>query len=602
MSAEGEISSRLWRAMFFCILLVLIVGWLLQGSSAPLIPVTSGERSSPSPEMGPITVKITNSEIRTAIARVLETYETDSLDQEKLIFSACLQGQNISVVAPGYYIEKLICTGASPHEYSVLLRPLNASDNLNYAWIDADARSSSTLHCERCHKNPVSGLNEYAEWGMGGHAASFVNPYFQTTYTGSNINGTPGEKTIWNFSQNGQRIRLPHNPVSAVPDYGPGYQLDYPEESGNCAFCHAPAALGATQHGVNLSPLMYGAWGYRANVASEGVTCDVCHKVTGVILDENRLPYAERPGVLSFSLLRPDSSPQIFTGPGAYIENSITDVNHTCAAVFSESEFCAPCHYGTFSGVEIYGSYKEWLDSPYNIEGPNYRSCQDCHMYSSAPIGSSDAAGRSACSEFNQKYRDFSHNMMKYGPEDPNNPFSRVIPWMVKEAATVTIEEIMLADGQVKFTVKVVNTGAGHKFPTDSPLRHLILWIDVKDGNGNSLMQVSGPIISRVGNLELAGYPGEIYANMLKDKDTNVVPTIAYWNPVEPAWQNADTRLVPHVPRLSEYSFTTPSNGYITITARLIYRNAFSDIANKKQMIPTEIEAAANTAIVPITP
>jgi hypothetical protein len=194
-----------------------------------------------------------------------------------------------------------------------------------------------------------------------------------------------------------------------------------------------------------------------------------------------------------------------------------------------------------------------------------------------------------ACYEENQK-RDFSHNMMSYGP-DPDNP-ARIIPLMVKEAATVTIDQAYKTNGQVRFKVTVVNSGAGHKFPTDSPLRHLILLVEVRDLNNNPLTQVSGPAIPKLGDSEYAGYPGQIYANILKDKDTNLIPTIAYWNPVEAAWQDSDTRLVPGIPVQSEYSFAAPSNGSLTITARLIYRNVFSDIANKKQWPIMDIEAA----------
>ena len=107
-------------------------------------------------------------------------------------------------------------------------------------------------------------------------------------------------------------------------------------------------------------------------------------------------------------------------------------------------------------------------------------------------------------------------------------------------------------------------------------------------------------MIPRVGDSEFVGLPGQVYANLLKDKDTNVIPTIAYWNPVDPAWQNADTRLAPGVPVRSEYTFAAPSNGSFAITARLIYRNAFSDIANKKKWPIMDIEAAKVS--VPIVP
>ena len=109
-------------------------------------------------------------------------------------------------------------------------------------------------------------------------------------------------------------------------------------------------------------------------------------------------------------------------------------------------------------------------------------------------------------------------------------------------------------------------------------------------------------MIPKVGDSDYVGYPGQIYANLLKDKDTNLIPTIAYWNPVDPAWQNADTRLVPGLPVRSEYSFAAPSNGSFVITARLIYRNAFYDIAIKKKWAILDLDIEAAKVSVPIVP
>ena len=596
MSAAGVKSKSLWRVMYLNILLV--VPFALSACGPPASVSASTTNDPASPENGSITVKImnTNPAIKTAIARVLETRETDTLDQNKLAFSACLNGQQISVWAPGYYIYNIPCNGSSPVEYQIQLESLNAADNPNYVWIDADLRSNPTLNCAGCHSDPSSGLNEYIEWNMDGHSRAFVTPYFWTSYMGMDINGSPGQQTRWSISVDGGKFRLPSDPMQ--PDHGSGYQLDYPNESGNCAFCHVPTAVGSSQQGVNLTSLIYGSWGNRVNVATEGVTCDVCHKVIDVFLDEHQLPYVERPGILSFSFVRPTPGLQFIAGPGSHLAISNPNIKRTCAPFFSESKFCAACHYGKFSGVEIYASYKEWLGSPYSQPNQNHRSCQDCHMPSAESIGNTLPSERGACSEPNQKFRDFSHNMMKYGP-DPDNTL-RTIPLIVKDAATIAIDKIVLGGGQVTFGVTVVNSGAGHKFPTDSPLRHLILLVEVKDVNNNSLTQVGGPMIPKVGDSDYVGYPGQIYANLLKDKDTNSIPTMAYWNPVDPAWQNADTRLVPGVPVRSEYAFATPSNGSFVITARLIYRNAFSDIAIKKKWIIVDIEAAKVS--VPIVP
>jgi hypothetical protein len=126
-------------------------------------------------------------------------------------------------------------------------------------------------------------------------------------------------------------------------------------------------------------------------------------------------------------------------------------------------------------------------------------------------------------------------------------------------------------------------------------LRHLILLVEAKDQNGTLLAQVDGPMIPLWGGnsnteYDYAGKAGEIYANILKDRDTNQMPTIAYWNPTVPAWDGSDTRLEPGKPAQSEYSFAVPSNGAATITARLIYRYAFIEIIRQKGWILKDID------------
>ena len=200
-------------------------------------------------------------------------------------------------------------------------------------------------------------------------------------------------------------------------------------------------------------------------------------------------------------------------------------------------------------------------------------------MESAQDVGSTSREERSACSASNLNFRNFNHNMM--GRDSTGEPA------FVKDAATVRLTA-RIENGRINVTVVVQNIGAGHKFPTDSPLRHLILLVEAKDQNQLPLAQVAGPTIPLWGgvgaieNEDYAGRPGEIYANILKDRDTNQMPTIAYWNPTVPAWEGSDTRLNPHELVQSEYSFAVPSNGNAKITARLIYRYAFIEIIRQK--------------------
>jgi hypothetical protein len=328
----------------------------------------------------------------------------------------------------------------------------------------------------------------------------------------------------------------------------------------------------------------------RVSVETEGITCDVCHKVREVKLGADGRPLADQPGVLSFDLARPNSGDYLYLGPWPDHQPGVPDspggVKHdtACSPIFGEGTFCAACHYGKFYDTVVYNSYGEWLDSDYSkkeingIENPMYRSCQDCHMLPSEPLAQSTAAKRSACSPGNQSFRDFSHNMMKRD--------NIGVPTLVEGAAKVAIAATK-EHGKINVTVTVTNVTAGHKLPTDSPLRHLILVVEVWDKNNKLLAQVDGDKIPDWGGIgsdprDYAGKAGTIYANVLKDKVTNAVPAVSYWNLIVPAWEGSDTRLVPFQDVESKYSFVAPTRGAVKITARLWYRNAFIEILRQK--------------------
>jgi hypothetical protein len=215
-------------------------------------------------------------------------------------------------------------------------------------------------------------------------------------------------------------------------------------------------------------------------------------------------------------------------------------------------------------------------------------------MLDKAQIGNTLSTDREACSGTNVSFNNFNHNMMKYGP-DPENS-TREIPTIVQEAARIGLE-FKLEGGQMKIRVTVENTGAGHKFPTDSPLRHLILVLEARDWRGNPLVQTDGPKVPVWAASDYGGYAGQIYANILKDKDTNLAPSFSYWNPVENAWQGSDTRLVPGAPVESDYAFAAPYDRSATITARLIYRKAFMNVVQQKGWYMGDLDVKVTSAI-----
>lgn len=290
MSAAGVHPKRLWRVWCLGILLLFCVVF---SSCGPLKSVAATPTDTPVPrEKSPITVKITNPGIKTAIAYVVETNKADSLDQDKLSLPACSEAQHISVWAPGYYISTFPCNGKARFDYSVSLEAINSADNPNYTWVDADPRTDATRNCANCHSGQSPNLAEYLEWNQDGHSKALTNPLFWTMYMGMDINSNSGPQTQWGISGDEQRIRL--TPDAALPNYGPGYHLDYPGDNGNCIYCHVPAGLPGIAQGVALPDLINNSRGGRINVATEGVTCDVCHKAIDVRLDGNGLPYLDR--------------------------------------------------------------------------------------------------------------------------------------------------------------------------------------------------------------------------------------------------------------------------------------------------------------------
>jgi hypothetical protein len=208
-------------------------------------------------------------------------------------------------------------------------------------------------------------------------------------------------------------------------------------------------------------------------------------------------------------------------------------------------------------------------------------------MTDKTKVETTTSSDRAACVGTDRELQNFSHNMMNYG-KDKDNPLRQIKdnpPWqtplLVKDAARITLNPV-LTGGQIQVKVTVESVGVGHKFPTDSPLRHLILLIEAQDWRGNELVQSGGPRIPVWAVPDHAGYAGQIFANILKDKDTNLAPSFAYWNPVESAWDGADTRLVPGVPVQGIYAFAAPYDRSATITAKLIYRRAFKNVVDQK--------------------
>ncbi len=160
--------------------------------------------------------------------------------------------------------------------------------------------------------------------------------------------------------------------------------------------------------------------------------------------------------------------------------------------------------------------------------------------------------------------------------KDERGPIANAVPMMV------TVKRVRKA---IKISVTIVNDLTGHHVPTDSPLRHMILLVRVKGDGGQLLDILDGPKLPKwcgVGDVSkgyYAGLPGKVFAKVLEEKWTRIVPTAAYWNPTRVV---QDNRLAAFAQDTSTYSFSADISGSVTVDVSLLYRRAYKKLMDLK--------------------
>jgi hypothetical protein len=458
---------------------------------------------------------------------------------------------------------------------TITLKPYYTTDNLDYEWFSFDGITGSAS-CEPCH-------HSYAEWAADAHGQAAVNPRFLTMYEGTDVHGNKGSITLYT---GGSAAASDLN----GPDYGPGYKLDFPDSTGNCAACHTPLAsnmdpsntcgwsgchtaltaqrsssvpdpiaLPNDEHGV--SPL------HLTGNAADGVGCDFCHKIGDVYLNpQTGLPYADAPGISSVRLYRPEEGDQLFFGTFDDVTRRVSYL-----PLQEESAFCAPCHYGVFGGVTalgdvvggvvIYNSFGEWLESPYS-DPDSGQTCQDCHM----PVTDYDYFAYPE--QGGMRPRRPIHNHLMPGAKDEE---------LLQNSVTMTATAQLQGD-VVRVEVSITNDRTGHHVPTGVPLRHMLLVVQVVDAAGNPQPLIEGPLLPEWTG-DYAGQAGRYYAKILEDEWTGEKPTGAYWRDIRLV---EDTRLAAFATDTSQYAFAMPAEGDATVKARLVFRRAFQKLMEQK--------------------
>jgi hypothetical protein len=363
----------------------------------------------------------------------------------------------------------------------------------------------------------------FPQWVTNAHGTSGTNQRFFSLYNGTDVTGT-----------------------TAV---APGYKLDFPGTSGNCATCHAPGAASNQPFTTDMNEL--------TGVETEGVFCDFCHKVSDVYLNgATGLPYPNMPGVQSIQLSRPPSDTHLFFGPFDDVTRRVSYLE-----LEKKSQFCAPCHQFSFWGTPIYESFSEWLVSPYAEQGIE---CQACHM---APTGVDHFVYLENGGLIRPPELIASH--LQPGASDVD---------ILQNTVSIALSAEQTWS-QLAVTVTITNTGAGHHVPTDFPGRHMILVVTATSELGTNLDLLSGPTVPAWGGAQ-AGLPGQAFAKVLEDVQTGQSPVVSYWKQTLIA---SDNRIPALGSDRSTYAFAGPSAaGPVTVTAELRFRRVFQEVIDER--------------------
>ena len=489
-------------------------------------------------------------------------------------------------------------------DVSIELHPHNRVDNSVYDW-------EPSANCGECHPS-------FAEWERDAHSQSAVNTRFLTMYNGTDVEGNRSRNS--NYYTGLPRTRDPDDPY-----YGPGFKLDFPKRDGNCAACHTPMAskLDADNscgwNGCHMQEtsdasdeLPDGVSPNEAvGVAAEGISCDFCHKIGAVnFYTDTVLPDPAMPGILSLTLYRPKTGEDLLMGTVDDVARPKDSFNQ----LHGESAFCSACHYGVNDTTEIYNSYGEWLDSSYSSPDSG-QTCQDCHMPVAPRLTSSmetvvqtaawleNASGRALpaglgklASRAQRSYfvfpekgglfRELEQIHLHQMPGSTDEQF-------LKSAIALEVRA-EIEGAELVVNTQVSNTGAGHHYPTGSPLRQVLLVVRATDGSGNELLLTEGGKLPDWAG-DVAGEAGEGFAKILRDTLTGEEPTFSHWRLVELV---EDTRIPAQTARSSTFRFAAEGEEVqagqsLNVEVQLIYRRAFQQLQEWKGWTDPDIILAS---------
>jgi len=205
-----------------------------------------------------------------------------------------------------------------------------------------------------------------------------------------------------------------------------------------CMGCHAPLAYLAGD-----IPPSHPEKGTRAN---EGVSCDICHSITGFAGDT---PF-------NFNYVMEPGEAKQGTRPG--VESPYHEINVN--PFLASAEFCGICHNEKDPyGVWVKATHLEWKEGPYGAKGI---TCQDCHMPRFDGTASDDGEALKGVR---------SHTF--HGVHFPEKLNGAVEVLLYPRTSSVKPGDTIVIDATV------MNAKAGHKIPSGS-VEERVVWLHVE--------------------------------------------------------------------------------------------------------------------------
>jgi len=234
---------------------------------------------------------------------------------------------------------------------------------------------------------------------------------------------------------------------------------------------------------------------------------------------------------------------------------------------FGTSALCAGCHqYTTPSGLPALHTYREW--GRWAAGRSEHESCQSCHMAPGTSYERKRLANRICINALRRPGNQIHHHGF-VGRE------------MAHKALELTVTALRGERG-IAVNTTVITKDVGHKVPTGSSDKHLLLVVTVTDRSGRHLGALQGPrvpnhaggstvldlaaIDARVAAGDLAGLPGREFALVLADDDGNT--HVPFWRAKKVV---RDSRLEPDSTTTVKHRFAGAA-GKLTIRAELFHR------------------------------